>query len=148
MVVVGEGCLYLPTIIRSCLITPVWIDHLDIQHYIPFITREGGIDFEVKRSSVKVTSQRCLHLPTNSFLDGNSCLDKSIAFQPHTCITHQSGKTSIDFRVKRSKTKFACKGWAQICFWTITSVKINKLFPNFTKLSPIAQKKSFLILYY
>ena len=81
---------------------------------------EKPIDFEVKRSTIKVTGQGNLHLPTNSNL------------KLHISITFYSGKTHIDFEVKRSKVKVTAEDCLQGCFRWITPVRLNKLFTNFT----------------
>ena len=62
------------------------------------------------------------------------------------CITHQSGKTIIDFGVKRSKIKVVGEGCLQICFRMITQVRMSVLFSNFNPVSPITHERPLLIL--
>ena len=66
-----------------------------------------------------------LHLETNLFPDDNLCLDHR---HRNRCITHYPGKTRIYIGVSRSKAKVTEKDCLQICFWMITSVRINEFF--------------------
>ena len=55
---------------------PVWLDQL-YSNSTCLPPRHSGttIDFGVKRATVRVTGQGSLCLPTNLFLDDNSCLE-------------------------------------------------------------------------
>ena len=61
---IGEGSLLWPTNSFSDE-TPVWTDKLQYLHM--YHSGNTPIDFGIKRSTVKVTGQGSLHLPTNLF---------------------------------------------------------------------------------
>ena len=59
--------------------------------------------------------------PTNSFADYNSCLDLSIVFKLHVCITHHSGNTPVEFEVKGQSSLHLATNY----FWMKTPVWIK-----------------------
>ena len=81
-------------------------------------------------------------MSTNSFLDNNYCLDKSVVLKNHIKIMLHSSLKEIptDLGVQISKAKVTGEDSLQIYFHMITQVKMLKCFETYLIITHYSRK--------